>query len=225
MVGGRRSGQRAVFGNPSRGGRGWWFVLIMAFLLESGSAQAGAMHVCRDKSGAMNFTNAPSGGNCREYVLTAPSIFKGWLITKGSGNPSAYDAEIERVARRYQIDASLIKAIIQAESDFDHRAVSSKGAQGLMQLMPGTARELDVRNPFNPRENIDGGTRYLRQLLDTFNGNLNLSLAAYNAGPGLVSRTGAIPDIPETRNYVAKVTRQYKEYKKQSGNGVLLVRE
>lgn len=219
-------GQRAVFCNLSHGGRRWCFALTMALLLESASVQAGAMHVCRDKSGTMNFTNVPSGGNCREYVLTAPSIFKGWLITKGSGDPSTYDAEIERVARRYQIDASLIKAIIQAESDFDHRAVSSKGAQGLMQLMPGTARDLDVRNPFNPRENIDGGTRYLRQLLDSFKGNLNLSLAAYNAGPGLVSRTGGIPDIPETRNYVAKVVRQYKEYKKQGGgNGVLLVRE
>lgn len=219
------SGQRAVFLNLSHEGRRWCFALTMALLLESASAYAGAMHVCRDKSGAMNFTNAPSGGNCREYVLTAPSIFKGWLITKGSGDPSAYDAEIEKVARRYQIDASLIKAIIRAESDFDHRAVSSKGAQGLMQLMPGTARELDVRNPFNPRENIDGGTRYLRQLLDSFKGNLNLSLAAYNAGPGLVSRTGAIPDIPETRNYVAKVVHQYKEYKKQGGGGYLLVRE
>lgn len=225
MAGGRRCGQRAVFGNLSLRGRGWCFALTLALLLESASAQAGAMHVCRDKSGAMNFTNAPSGGNCREYVLTAPSIFKGTLITKGSGNPSAYDAEIARVARRYQIDASLIKAVIQAESDFDHLAVSSKGAQGLMQLMPGTARELDVRNPFSPRENIDGGTRYLRQLLDSFKGNLHLSLAAYNAGPGLVSRTGGIPDIPETKHYVNKVVRQYKEYKKQSGNAVLLVRE
>ena len=200
-------------------------LITLAGVVESTFASAGGMYVCRERGGAMSFTNAPSGGNCREYTLTAPSIFKGTLITRGSGNPSAYDAEIAQVARRYQIDASLIKAVIHAESDFDHRALSSKGAQGLMQLMPDTARELNVRNPFNPKENIDGGTRYLRQLLDSFNGNLNLSLAAYNAGPGLVARTGAIPKIPETQNYVAKVVRQYKTYKQQSGNGLLLVRE
>ena len=219
------SGRRRVYGGTSC--VAIFCGVIIALMLAKGnaSANAGAMYVCRERGGAMSFTNAPSGGNCREYTLTAPSIFKGTLITRGSGNPSAYDAEIAQVARRYQIDASLIKAVIHAESDFDHRALSSKGAQGLMQLMPDTARELNVRNPFNPKENIDGGTRYLRQLLDSFNGNLNLSLAAYNAGPGLVARTGAIPKIPETQNYVAKVVRQYKTYKQQSGNGLLLVRE
>jgi soluble lytic murein transglycosylase-like protein len=198
----------------------------MALALPAGNVDAGVMYVCRDKSGAMNFTNAPTGGSCREYALSAPTVFQGTIggaFSRSSGDSSAYDAEIRKVARRYGIDPSLIKAIIQAESDFDHRAVSSKGAQGLMQLMPETSRELNVLNPFNPRENIDGGTRYLRQLLDSFNGNLSLSLAAYNAGPGLVSRTGGIPDIPETRNYVVKVMRQYKEYKKR--NGLLLARE
>jgi soluble lytic murein transglycosylase-like protein len=136
-----------------------------------------------------------------------------------------YDLEIRRVGQRYQVDPPLIKAVIQAESDFDSRAVSSRGAQGLMQLMPETARELRVDNPFNPRENIDGGTRYLRQMLDNFKGDLTLSLAAYNAGPGLVSRTGGVPQIPETVQYVNKVLKQYKEYKRQPGNGIYLVRE
>ncbi len=225
------SRQRAVFGRVlcSRTRRRWLLALAfaVALALPGASADAGVMYVCRDKSGAMNFTNAPSGSSCREYALSAPTVFQGVSggggFGRSSGDSSAYDTEIRKVARRYGIDPSLIKAIIQAESDFDHRAVSSKGAQGLMQLMPETSRELNVLNPFNPRENIDGGTRYLRQLLDSFNGNLSLSLAAYNAGPGLVSRIGGIPDIPETRNYVVKVMRQYKEYKK--GNGLLLARE
>ncbi len=143
----------------------------------------------------------------------------------GSTDSTTYDQDIRRIGRQYQVDPTLIKAIIRAESDFDHRAVSRRGALGLMQLMPDTARELHVTNPFNPRENIDGGTRYLRQILDSFNGNLTLSLAAYNAGPGLVTRTGAVPEIPETQQYVTKVIRQYKEYKRQNGSSLLLVRE
>jgi soluble lytic murein transglycosylase-like protein len=124
-----------------------------------------------------------------------------------------YDREIRSIARRYKIDPSLIKAIIHTESAFNHKAVSKSGAQGLMQLMPDTAREMDVADPFNPRENIDGGTRYFRQILNDFDGNLILSLAAYNAGPGLVRRTGGVPQIPETRRYVNKVLKQYKVYR------------
>lgn len=196
-------------------------VTLMAF---ASGAWGGAMYICREKSGVMNFTNAPVGSNCRPYSLNQSG---GFQVATGGGTSDAttYDQDIRRIGQRYQVDPQLIKAIIQAESDFDHRAVSRKGALGLMQLMPETARDLNVANPLNPRENIDGGTRYLRQILDSFNGNLTLSLAAYNAGPGLVTRTGAVPDIPETQNYVTKVIRQYKEYKRQNGNGLLLVRE
>jgi soluble lytic murein transglycosylase-like protein len=186
----------------------------------------GTMYVCRGKSGAMNFTNAPTGANCQEYSLTQDSGFSASFGGGGGGGDSKmYDLDIRRIGRRYQVDPPLIKAIIQAESDFDHRAVSRKGAQGLMQLMPETARELNVGNPFNPREKIDGGTRYLRQLLDNFNGNLTLSLAAYNAGPGLVTRTGGVPDIPETQQYVTKVLKHYKEYKRVNNISPLLVKE
>ena len=125
-----------------------------------------------------------------------------------------YDSEIRRIGRLYRVDPSLIKAIIHTESDFDHRAVSRCGAQGLMQLMPGTARELRVSDPFNAQDNIDGGTRYFRSLLDSFNEDLVLSLAAYNAGPGLVARTGGVPEIPETQRYIKKVLKRYKVYKK-----------
>ncbi len=204
------------------------FVLVTLTLLAPPSGVwAGSMYICREKSGAMNFTNAPVGANCREYSLNQDSGIR--MTTGGGGggiaDSTAYDHDIRRIGRRYQIEPILIKAIIQAESAFNHRAVSRRGAQGLMQLMPDTARELRVANPFNALENIDGGTRYLRQIIDSFNGDLQLSLAAYNAGPGLVSRTGGVPNILETQQYVTKVIRLYKEYKRLNSNAFLLVRE
>ncbi len=104
----------------------------------------------------------------------------------------------------------LIKAIIKAESNFDPTAVSPQGAQGLMQLMPATAKDLQVSNPFDPQENITGGAKYLRFLLDSYRWDVELSLAAYNAGPGNVKK--AVPNIPETREYVAKVLGNYQSY-------------
>jgi len=200
-------------------------LVTVALLAFASGARSEAIYICREKSGAMNFTNAPIGANCRPYSLSQSGGLHVTMAGSGSADSSTYDLDIRRIGRRYQVDPPLIKAIIRAESDFDHRAVSRRGALGLMQLMPDTARELRVANPFNPQENIDGGTRYFRQMLDSFNGNLTLSLAAYNAGPGLVTRTGGVPDIPETQQYVTKVIRQYKDYKRQSGNAFLLVKE
>jgi len=183
----------------------------MFFGLEEGKAQ---MFLCRDSSGKVNFTNVRNSPNCTAYKLKKKN--KGWSNQSrsvGRLDRSKYDYEIKRIARRYRIDPPLIKAIIHVESDFNHRAVSSQGAQGLMQLMPATAKELRVSNPFNPRENIDGGTRYFRKMLDSFDGDLVLSLAAYNSGPGRVARTGGVPQIKETRRYVNKVLKRYKVYK------------
>lgn len=192
------------------------FLGVLLLAVGAGSQNALAtMYVCWDAGGSMQFTNAPTGSDCRPYGLKK----NGWLATSGRASSSSrlsganYDQHIRSVGRRYSVDPSLIKAIIHTESDFNHRAVSRKGAQGLMQLMPDTARELRVSDPFDPLENIEGGTRYLRQLLDNFGNNLILSLAAYNAGPGLVQRTGGVPAIDETRNYVKKVLRRYKVYK------------
>ena len=120
---------------------------------------------------------------------------------------------------RYQIDPLLIQAVIKAESNFDALALSCKGAQGLMQLMPGTARDMRVSDPFDPRDNINGGTRYLRKMLNIFDDDLHLALAAYNAGPEVVKNIGRIPDIPETIEYVERVLRHYRRYQVASSSG------
>ncbi len=206
---------------PARltGGGGVCLLSVLLVALLVATEPVSAMYVCRDKSGAKNFTNVPDGTSCkkiklppRQWSSNAPR-HRRTTIVRSKVNPSQYDKEIERIGRMYRVDPRLIKAIIHTESDFNSRAVSSKGAQGLMQLMPKTARELRVTNPFNPKQNIDGGTRYFRKMLDNFNGDLVLSLAAYNAGPGLVMRTGGVPQIPETVRYINKVLRRYKWYK------------
>jgi soluble lytic murein transglycosylase-like protein len=118
------------------------------------------------------------------------------------------DAVISAVATRYGISVDLIAAVIEAESEFNPRAVSRTGARGLMQLMPETAAMLGVSDPFDPRENIEGGVRHLSSLMDRFNGNLPLVLAAYNAGERAVIRHGGIPPYRETRQYVNRILRR-----------------
>jgi hypothetical protein len=124
-----------------------------------------------------------------------------------TGNTSTYDNLIKEAARRHQVPEGLIKAVIKVESDFNPRATSHAGAMGLMQLMPGTARDLGVRCAYNPAENIEGGTRFLRDLLDRYGGNVPMALAAYNYGPGNIDRGRPLPR--ETRNYLEAVGRLY----------------
>lgn len=187
---------------------------ILFLLADSSCLQAETMYLCRDRSGTLNFTNVQNGSDCKTFELKVGGggSFSGIFDDYGDDSVR-YDRQIRRIGTLYNVDPSLIKAIIHTESDFDYRAVSRAGAQGLMQLMPDTAKDLQVSNPFDPHENIDGGTRYFRYLLDSFNNDLILSLAAYNAGPGLVARTGGVPKIPETLRYINKVLRQYKVYK------------
>lgn len=118
-------------------------------------------------------------------------------------------------AETHKVDPLLVKAVIKAESNFDPTAVSPKGARGLMQLMPGTARDMDVTDAFDPQQNIAGGTRYLGQMISNYNGNIVLGLAAYNAGPGRVTQTGMTRYIPETLLYVAKVIDNYRQLRQQ----------
>jgi soluble lytic murein transglycosylase-like protein len=119
------------------------------------------------------------------------------------------DAAIEQAAARHNLDPNLVRSVIKVESNFNPNAVSRKGAMGLMQLMPQTARQLRVTNPFDPQQNVDAGVRHLKQLMENFGGDVKLSLAAYNAGATTVARSAGIPRIPETRNYVKRITELY----------------
>jgi soluble lytic murein transglycosylase-like protein len=156
--------------------------------------------------GSVHFTNAPTDPRYRRMGFTSGTA-AGWLrLPKGRAEP--YLADIREAAERYGVPVRLVTAVIRAESGFNARAVSRKGARGLMQLMPTTASLLGVRNSFDPRQNIDGGVRHLRTLIDRF-GDLPLALAAYNAGEGAVTRHGGIPPYAETQDYVEKVLRFY----------------
>jgi len=126
-----------------------------------------------------------------------------------------YDSWIREGARLYRLPEEFIRAIIKCESDFDPRVVSPTGAQGLMQLMPVTADEMEVRDAFDPRQNILGGARYLRILVNTFDGSVALALAAYHAGASKVDKYGGIPPYPDTQKYVAEVIRLYRRYKEK----------
>ena len=123
--------------------------------------------------------------------------------------PPWLDTIVEQAAVRHSVDPNLVRAIVQVESNFNPQAVSRKGAMGLMQLMPRTAKSLNVSNPYDPAQNVDAGVRHFKELLDSYNGNLQLSLAAYNAGQTAVHRSGGVPNYTETRNYVKRITGIY----------------
>jgi len=152
---------------------------------------------------------APAGRSAVVAQRTYPAPSFPGLVEQHLGTsptpPAELDPLIARAAAQYQLRPSLLRALIQAESNYNPRAVSPAGAQGLTQLMPGTAAGLGVTDPFDPAQNIFGGARYLRQQLDAFQGDERLALAAYNAGPGAVRRYHGIPPYPETQHYVTRV--------------------
>lgn len=160
-----------------------------------------------DDNGVVCYTDAPLDKKAKRVVKTESPLIQG--DAPGSSTSEDIRSIVLDKASKYELDPSLVHAVIKTESNGNPRAVSRKGAMGLMQLMPTTASDLSVRNPFDPEENIDGGTKYLKYLIERFNGDLILALAAYNAGPKAVERTGSVPQITETKQYVKKVLSLY----------------
>ena len=148
-----------------------------------------------------------------EEEYTAAKIEHSLSPVKGNKKERLFHPIIIQTAICYQVDPALVKAIIMAESGYDPRAISKKGAKGLMQLMPETAKELNVEDIFNPQQNIDGGVRYFKKLVNQFNGDLKLALAAYNAGSKTVRQYKGVPPFKETQHYIKKVFEYYQLYK------------
>lgn len=171
----------------------------------SGMPALAEIYYHTDENGVVHVTNLP---NSPDYKLWNGQR----VIIKAGINRTEYGPLIQKASQKYKVDYSLVKAVIKAESNFNHKAVSPKGAQGLMQLMPKTASTLQVRDSFEPASNIEGGVRYLKYLMNIYNGHLPLALAAYNAGEKAVAKYGGIPPYNETRGYVKRVMALYKQY-------------
>ncbi len=215
-------------------------VLFLLFVISLPKQVRAAMYSYVDERGVKHYTNVPGEGRKKlsmgprpsrrnrsaedQLLRTIARHAKGRLARdqarararrrgKLMPAPATLQKYIDVAARNHRVDPMLIMAVIKAESNFNPNALSSKGAQGLMQLMPATAKDMQVNDPFDPFQNIIGGTKYLRYLLDNYNGDVELSLAAYNAGPGNVSVAGVIPSFPETQAYVARVMETYRTYR------------
>lgn len=189
------------------------FFIILAFLAVPAQADVYA-HV--DANGVEHYTNAPEGDQYQRIssLLEEVGSSNRALALPVKANVAAFAPHIEKEANEAGIDAALVHAVITAESGYNPSAVSRAGAQGLMQLMPATAKRYAVKNAFDPKQNIRGGTRYLRDLLVQFDNNIELAVAAYNAGENAVIRHGMrIPPYRETRAYVPKVLRLYDKYR------------
>lgn len=181
--------------------------LVAVALLAVSTPAAADVYRFKTADGTVHLTNAPNDPRYQRLGYTSGTA-AGWLrVPRGETAP--YITEIGSAAERYGVPRRLVSAVIRAESGFDPKAVSRKGARGLMQLMPSTASMLGVRDSFDPRQNIDGGVRHLRGLMDRFANNLPLAIAAYNAGESAVLAHGGIPPYPETREYVNRVLRFY----------------
>jgi soluble lytic murein transglycosylase-like protein len=191
--------------------------LVLTGLMFWASAAAADIYLYRAPGGALKFSNAPVDSDYELYSPTASNWYRNWGRSSSLGaingtRRTAFDQIIRETAYRHGIDEALVKAVIRVESDFHARAVSPKGALGLMQLMPATARRHRVVRVFEPRDNVEGGVQHLRMLMKRYGGNLQLVLAAYNAGEGAVDKYGGIPPYAETVGYVERVLAYHKRY-------------
>lgn len=162
---------------------------------------------------AVSFQNIMSSMTANQRFNPATAVNNSIPTAPANNDPKQYDSIISEASQKYNVDESLIRAVIRQESAFNPQATSYCGAQGMMQLMPETATELGVKNAYDPKDNIMGGTKYLSQLLNQFDGNMTKAIAAYNAGPGAVQQYGGVPPYPETQNYVDKVLGYYQQNK------------
>ena len=183
---------------------------LLLYTILPAAAKADQIVVLVDDQGHKVYVNNGESASKVEWMMRS---FQPNSLPVSGTPPAGINQLVEQTANRLQMDPGLIRAIVRVESGYNPNAVSSKGAMGLMQLIPATAQRFGVANPFDPKQNIEGGVNYLKHLLDLFGGDLNLSLAAYNAGEHTVQRSGGIPSIPETQNYVRRVTSIY-----QTGN-------
>ena len=166
-----------------------------------------------DRSGVIHFTNVPTNSETDYRIFLKEIPIKALGQDSGQYYEHDFDHYIAEASKKHGVSFPLVKAIIKAESDFNPKAISRKGALGLMQIMPENLEILQISDPFDPWENIMGGTRYFKMMLKRFDGKLPLSLAAYNAGPTAVDRYQSIPPFKETENYIEKVMMYYYSYK------------
>ena len=187
----------------------------VVFLMGAALSHAGQpLYRYTDSQGTVHFTNVPNDRKFHRVFLTDRGLVRDGLGRLRVGRVpdyQGYDRLIQRAANAYSVDPALVKAVIAAESNFDPAATSHKGAQGLMQLMPKTARGLGVSNPYSAQDNVLGGARYLREMLDRY-GDMRRALAAYNAGPRAVDRYHGVPPYAETQQYVSRVLHYYRGY-------------
>jgi hypothetical protein len=207
-----------VTGDLMRRVMGWKSMLVtgsVALVMTVSLAAAGDIYRFEDEEGVVHFTDIPTDRRFKIFMRDLKKDKKlrtSFKLAQYGRSSEEFEPIITQCSSDYGVDRSLVKAVIHAESSFNSQAVSHKGAVGLMQLMPGTAQDLKVVNSFDPHDNIRGGVRYLRFLLDTFKGDVTLALAAYNAGLSKVARYGGIPPYDETRNYVSRVLALQKNY-------------
>ncbi|KQC11314.1 MAG: hypothetical protein APR62_10110 [Smithella sp. SDB] len=183
-----------------------------ALIITMANVAHGDIYKYVDKEGVLHLTNVPTDHNIKYVMIMREKR----ILFNANLDVTKYDELIAKAANKFNLDSALIKAVIKAESNFNHRAVSRAGAQGLMQLMPSTASALNVDDSFHPEKNIEGGARYLRYLINTYKGDLTLALAAYNAGEKAVAKYNYnIPPYRETQDYVKRVFSFYKSFSKQ----------